>query len=82
VRTENQTDDGIGIGGGVGGMPEGQPGHVTFYVQVPDIEAALKKAEKLGATRLMGPDKVPDGPTLGLFADPEGFVVGVVDTAM
>jgi hypothetical protein len=81
-REGNQSDDGIGIGGGVGGMPEGAPGHVTFYVEVPDVEAALKKAEKLGGKRMMGPDKVPDGPTIGLFSDPEGLVVGVCDVAM
>ena len=33
--------DGVGIGGGVGGAPDGHPGHVTFYVEVPDVEAAL-----------------------------------------
>jgi hypothetical protein len=25
----------------------------------------------------MGPMTVPDGPTIGLFADPEGHMVGV-----
>jgi len=35
------------------------PGHVTFYVAVPDIDAALTKAESLGGKRLRGPDEVP-----------------------
>jgi hypothetical protein len=78
VREENVNKDGIGIGGGVGAMPEGAPGHVTVYIEVPDVEAALAKAEKLGGTRLMGPDKVPDGPEIGLFQDPEGHPIGVV----
>ncbi len=73
--------EGIGIGGGVGGVPEGYDGHVTFYVEVPDVEAALAAAEKLGATRLMGPDQVPGGPTIGLFADPQSHVVGLVAAA-
>jgi len=30
---------------------------VTFYVEVPDVEAALVKAESLGGTRVFGPDK-------------------------
>ena len=35
---ENKTADGnVGIGGGVGGVPEGYEGHVTFYVAVPDV---------------------------------------------
>jgi predicted enzyme related to lactoylglutathione lyase len=53
-REENLSGDGIGIGGGIGAGPEGYPGHVTFYVEVPDVEAALAKAESLGGTRMMG----------------------------
>jgi predicted enzyme related to lactoylglutathione lyase len=59
-------------------MPEGVPGHVTFYVEVPEVEAALAKAEHLGGSRLMGPDQVPDGPEIGLSTDPEGHPIGVV----
>jgi uncharacterized protein len=77
-REGNVNADGVGIGGGVGPGPEGYDGHVTFYVEVPDVEAALAKAESLGGSRMMGPDKVPDGPEIGLFNDPEGHVVGVV----
>jgi predicted enzyme related to lactoylglutathione lyase len=57
-RAANLNADGIGIGGGIGAMPEGAPGHVTVYVEVPDVEGALAKAESLGGTRLMGPEKV------------------------
>ena len=71
-----------GIGGGIGGVPEGYPGHVTFYVQVPDAEAALAKAESLGGKRMMGPDEVPGvGIVIGLFTDPEGHVVGIMSEA-
>jgi uncharacterized protein len=80
-REDNVGADGIGIGGGIGTAPEGYEGHVTFYVEVPDVEAALAGAESLGGTRLMGPDKVPDGPEIGQFADPEGHVIGVVTSA-
>jgi uncharacterized protein len=78
TREENLNADGIGIGGGVAAAPEGMEGHVTFYIEVPDVEAALAKAESLGGTRLMGPEAVPGGPVLGLFSDPEGHMVGVV----
>ena len=77
-REENTNSDGIGIGGGVGGAPDGYGGHVTFYVEVPDVDVALKKAESLGGTRTMGPDQVPGGPVIGLFEDPDGNTVGVV----
>ena len=77
-RDGNVSGDGIGIGGGIGQAPEGYPGHVTFYIEVPDIEAALAKAESLGGSRMMGPDKVTEEIEIGLFTDPEGHVVGVV----
>jgi predicted enzyme related to lactoylglutathione lyase len=78
-REGNMNADGIGIGGGVGQGPEGYDGHVTFYVEVDDVEAALAKAESLGGTRIFGPETMEDMPlTLGQFADPEGHVIGVV----
>ena len=78
-REENTTDEGVGIGGGVGVGPDGYDGHLTFYVQVPDVEAALAKAEELGGTRVMGPDEVPGGGMIiGMFNDPEGHVVGLI----
>jgi predicted enzyme related to lactoylglutathione lyase len=77
-REGNVNSAGIGIGGGVGGGPEGYEGHVTFYVEVPDVEAALAKAESLGGTRIMGPERIMDQVELGQFADPEGHVIGVV----
>jgi predicted enzyme related to lactoylglutathione lyase len=77
-RDDNLNPDGIGIGGGIAGMPDSGPGHVTIYVEVPDVEASLAKAEKLGATRLMGPEQVPGGPEIGLFSDFEGHIMGVV----
>jgi predicted enzyme related to lactoylglutathione lyase len=80
TRDGNTNDDGAGIGGGVAGGPEGYDGHVTFYVEVPDPEAALAKAEELGGSRIMGPDQVMEGLVIGQFADPEGHVIGVVKT--
>jgi predicted enzyme related to lactoylglutathione lyase len=77
-REGNTAPDGTGIGGGVGAGPEGYGGHVTFYVDVPDVEQALAKAESLGGTRMMGPEKVMEQVEIGLFTDPEGHLVGVV----
>jgi uncharacterized protein len=75
---KNPAPDNMSIGGGIGGGPDGYEGHVTFYVAVDDIEEALQKAEKLGGTRVMGPEKVMDMIELGHFKDPEGHLVGVV----
>jgi len=72
----NTTSDGTGIPGGVGGGTR-YDGHVIFYVGVPDVEAALQKAESLGGTRLMGPARAPTGLVVGHFTDPEGNMIGV-----
>jgi uncharacterized protein len=58
--------------------PEGYDGHVTFYVEVPDVEASLAKAEELGGSRVMGPDEVMEGLVIGMFTDPEGHTIGVI----
>jgi uncharacterized protein len=80
AREGNVNADGAGIGGGVGVGPEGYEGHVTFYVEVPDVEAALAKAERLGGTRVMGPETIMDQIELGQFNDPEGHLIGVVSS--
>ena len=78
-REGNTNAEGIGIGGGVGGV-KGDAGHVTFYVEVPDVEAALTKAESLGGKRMMGPDEVPGtGIVIAHLSDPEGHVIGLVN---
>jgi uncharacterized protein len=69
--------DDSGIDGGVGASPEA-PGRVTFYVEVADPVAALEKISGLGGRTVQPPMDVPGGPTIALFADPEGHVVGLV----
>jgi len=67
---------GGGINGGVGGG-EGYEGRVLFYVGVPNVEAALRKAESLGGQRRMGPEGTPGTLVVGRFTDPEGNLIGV-----
>ena len=67
-----------GINGGIGAAMDGGVGHVTFYVAVPNLEGALSKIESLGGSTVMGPTDVPEGPSIALFADPEGHRVGLV----
>jgi len=73
----NASSNGIGIGGGVGTAPEGYAGHVTFYVQVPDVGAALEKAEGLGGITLMESDG--QGSTPKQTADIEAAIIQGVD---
>ncbi len=69
------------VPGGVGGGPDFEP-HVMFYVGVEDIEAALAKAESLGGTRRLGPERVEGRDlVIGHFTDPEGNLIGVAGAA-
>jgi uncharacterized protein len=74
------SEGGAGIPGGVGGGP-GYESHAVFYVGVPDVEAALLRAEELGGTRVMGPVTSPNGLVVGHFTDPEGTLMGVAGVA-
>jgi len=70
------SEDGAGIPGGVGGG-SGYDSHAVIYVGVPDVEAALQRAEQLGGKRVMGPATSPNGLVVGHFTDPEGTLIGV-----
>lgn len=67
--------DGEGIGGGIA-EAMGEP-MVTVYVEVPDLDATLEKAESLGGKTILPPADVPGGPRLAQFADPDGNVIGL-----
>ena len=67
-----------GVGGGIASAMDGGPGHVTVYVEVDDLQAALTKAEGLGGKTTMPPMAVPGGPEIAMFADPEGHQIGLV----
>lgn len=73
-----QPNAGSGIRGGIGACPEGSKGHVTFYVGVPSVAGALESIEKRGGTKITGPDETPGGIIIGMFRDPEGHEIGLV----
>lgn len=70
-----------GIDGGIGSAMDGSAGHVTFYVEVPDLESALSKIASLGGSTVMEPSEVPEGPSIAMFTDPEGHLLGLVKAA-
>ena len=53
---------------------------VTVFARVADVQAALEKAVALGGTIVQPATRAP-GVTFGLFADPQGHVLGVSATA-
>lgn len=74
------TDPGeTGVVVGIGDTPDGSAGHVTGYVRVASVDAALAKATELGGKVIM-PKFSPDGSAqLGLLADPQGHVIGLTE---
>lgn len=71
---ENKTE---GIGGHIHAM--GHPPHqyVTFYVQVDDIAATLKRAEAMGGSTLVPTTEVPGMGHFAWMKDPEGNCIGL-----
>lgn len=70
-------DSESGIPGGVGGGAH-YPRQTLFYVGVDDVEAALRSAEELGGTRVLGPEANPNGQlVVAHFRDPEGNLIGL-----
>jgi predicted enzyme related to lactoylglutathione lyase len=68
-----------GVVVGIGDSPDGGAGHVTGYVRVADVDAALARATELGGKVIM-PKFSPDGTAqLGLVADPQGHVIGLTE---
>jgi predicted enzyme related to lactoylglutathione lyase len=67
--------EGAGIGGGIGGSPDGQ-GHVTVYAAVDDVQKYLERAETLGG-RIVVPVTTLAQTTFAQFADPQGIVFGL-----
>jgi predicted enzyme related to lactoylglutathione lyase len=67
-----------GIGGGIGAAQDGGEGRVTFYVEVDDPGAYLKKAEELGGKTIVPPTELEQfSLTFAFFVDPEGHLVGL-----
>jgi len=69
----------VGINGGImkpkpGGIPAS---HLTFYVQVEDLQATLDEAGKLGGETVVPPQPIPGIGSMALLRDPEGNVIGL-----
>jgi hypothetical protein len=69
----------VGIQGGIAETNGTWPSGTLFYVQVDDVGTYLTKAENLGGSTLVPPTEL-DGTTIGIFRDPQGVVVGLVQS--
>ena len=66
-----------GIGGGVGPTMDGSA-RTMFYVGVEDLQAKIDAAHALGAKTVMPPVDVPGGPSIAMFTDPDGNLIGLM----
>lgn len=67
-----------GISGVIRPDRTGGNGHVTFYVEVDQIEDYLARVEELGGKTLVPPTRVTEfGLSFAFFTDPEGHLVGL-----
>jgi predicted enzyme related to lactoylglutathione lyase len=71
---------GAGINGGIGVSMDGGTGHATFYVEVESIIDTLSRVEGRGGKRLLEPQQMPNGPLIALCADPEGHIIGLIQS--
>jgi len=65
-----------GIDGGIGSSEDGDD-FVTFYIQVPNVEEALRRVEQLGGKTIAPPIQA-GRVVLALFSDPRGNRIGLV----
>jgi predicted enzyme related to lactoylglutathione lyase len=66
----------VGIKGGIGTGNQGQS-YATVYASPTDLEGTLQKAEASGATTVLPPTAVADGPRIAMFTDPQGHLFGL-----
>ena len=67
-----------GAGGGMQAKPMAEaPTGWMPYVQVDDVKATVAKATKAGATAMLPYQEIGDMGAIGVFADPNGSVIGV-----
>lgn len=72
---------GQGIPGGVGQLGDEPHPKVTFYVSTRAIDESLGRATELGGEVLMPRTELAGGTILGMFRDPEGNAIGLVEEA-
>jgi predicted enzyme related to lactoylglutathione lyase len=71
--------DQSGVGGAIGQGSDEMPSYQAIYVEVARVDEHLAKAEANGASTLVPRTELPGMVTYGLFRDPAGNLVGVVE---
>lgn len=61
---------------------QGAPPSWLGYVEVPDVDATLDQAVKLGAQVIAPAMDIPQAGRFAVFQDPQGAVIGILTSAM
>lgn len=68
-----------GASGINGGIASGERVRNTFYIEVDDPAAYLKKVTANGGKVVMDVTEIPGAVTMAQFTDPEGNLIGIVE---
>jgi hypothetical protein len=71
------TNGGDGLNGGIATAQDGKPRQIV-YVSADDAQGTLDKAVALGAQVALPVSAIPSGPTIAIFVDKAGNMVGLV----
>jgi predicted enzyme related to lactoylglutathione lyase len=88
IDANNPMDYGIisptenGIGGGISAPMEGGSPTTTIYVEVDSVQSYLDKAVSMGGKVIMERQVIPGMVAFAQFADPDGNVIGLAETAI
>ena len=77
IATTTETGE-RAINGGLMTFGDLPSAYLSLYVQVDDIQASIAKVGELGGTMLHGPMDVPGVGQIGMFTDPEGHMIGLI----
>jgi predicted enzyme related to lactoylglutathione lyase len=66
-----------GIDGGIWPGPPDAPSFVQLWIEVPEVDSSIAKAQSLGATIIVPKSVLPDGDQMAVLRDPLGMTFGV-----
>jgi predicted enzyme related to lactoylglutathione lyase len=67
------------VGGAVGQGMADMPAYAAIYVQVENIDSTLEEVEKAGGKTVVPRTVIPDTVVFGMFHDPAGNLVALVE---
>ena len=77
TNMETQTPTGMGINGGIVPRKDASAEYPVMYVNVPDIDAALKAVEAAGGKMLEPKTAMGEWGHYAMISDPDGNTIGL-----